>query len=118
MDNNKDYVENRSKEFGVRVINLYKFLSTEKSERVLSKQILRSGTSIGANVAEAEYAQSKSDFYSKLGIALKEAAETRYWLELLFRTAYISEEQCKSLNDDLEHIIRILVKTVKNKPQI
>lgn len=117
MDNNKDYVENRSKEFAVRIVNLYRFLSMEKSERVMSKQVLRSGTSIGANVAEAEYAQSKLDFYSKLGIALKEAAETRYWLELLSRTTYISEDQYKSLNDDLEHIIRILVKTLKNKPQ-
>ncbi len=118
MNNNKMFAENRSKDFAVRIVKLYKYLNGECSEYVMSKQILRSGTSIGANITEAEYAQSKSDFYSKLGIALKEAAETRYWLELLFKTEYLSEEQYKSLLDDVEPLIKILVKTVKNKENI
>lgn len=118
MDNNKKFAEYRSKDFAVRIVKLYKYLSDEHNEHVLSKQILKSGTSIGANITEAEYAQSKSDFYSKLGIALKEAAETRYWLELLFKTEYISEEQYNSMLNDVEPLIKILVKTVKNKENI
>lgn len=118
MDNSKRFAESRSKDFAIRIVKLYKYLSGEHNEYVLSKQILRSGTSIGANITEAEYAQSKSDFYNKLGIALKEAAETRYWLELLFKTEYISEEQYNSMLNDVEPLIKILVKTAKSRENI
>ena len=83
----------KSKKFAVRIVNLYRYLSAEKKEYVLSKQILRSGTSIGANIAESEYAQSRKDFLSKLYIALKECAETLYWLDLLYETEYLSEKE-------------------------
>ena len=82
-------VKDKSLEFAVRIVNLYKFLVNEQKEFVMSKQILRSGTSIGANIREAEQAQSRADFINKLNIALKEANETEYWLELLIRTEYI-----------------------------
>lgn len=115
MDNNENFAGKRSQNFAVRIVNLYKYLTEEKNEYVMSKQILRSGTSIGANLAEAEYAQSKADFYSKAGISLKEAAETGYWLRLLNQTGYIEEKQYESLTSDLEPIIKILVKTIKTK---
>ena len=83
-------VKDKSLEFAVRIVNLYKFLVNEQKEFVMSKQILRSGTSIGANIREAEQAQSRADFINKLNIALKEANETEYWLELLIRTEYIT----------------------------
>ena len=118
MNEKKEFVENRSKEFAVRIVKLYKYLTEQQSEYVMAKQILRAGTSIGANVTEAEYAQSKPDFYSKLGIALKESVETRYWLELLSRTGYISEEQYQCMLEDVEAIIRILVKTTKNSKKV
>ena len=86
-------VKDKSLEFAVRIVNLYKFLVNEQKEFVMSKQILRSGTSIGANIREAEQAQSRADFINKLNIALKEANETEYWLELLIRTEYITREQ-------------------------
>ncbi len=98
----------KSKQFAVRIINLYKYLCDEKKEYVLSKQILRSGTSIGANIAESEYAQSRKDFLSKLYIALKECAETIYWLDLLYETDYLSEKEYQSLKDDCEEIRKIL----------
>ena len=86
-------VKFKSKKFSVRVVNLYKYLCDEKKEFVLSKQILRSGTSIGANIAESECAISEKDFLSKIYIALKECVETNYWLDLLFDTDYLSKEQ-------------------------
>ncbi len=98
----------KSKAFAIRIIRLYQFLSTEKKEFVLSKQLLRSGTSIGANVKEAIRGFSKKDFRFKLGIALKEASESEYWLELLFETEYISEKQFQSLNEDCIELIKIL----------
>ena len=103
--------------FSKRVVKLYKFLTTEKKEFVLSKQLLRSGTSIGANVREGKYAQSEKDFISKLSISLKEASETEYWLELL-KNEYLSEQQVESILSDLIEIIKILtsiIKTMKEK---
>jgi four helix bundle protein len=99
--------------FAIRVVNGYKYLVDNKKEFVLSKQILRCGTSIGANSNEAIYAQSKADFVSKLSIALKEASETSYWLTLLYRTSYIEESMYVSMKKDLDEIIRIIVKTIK-----
>ena len=104
-----DYpITERSFDFAVKVVELYKNLISDKKEFVLSRQLLRAGTSIGANVAEAQRGQSKPDFISKINIALKEAIETVYWLRLLNRTGYISDAQFKELNSDIEGIVSIL----------
>lgn len=102
-------IEEKSFEFAVRIVNLYKYLTNEKKEFILAKQLLRSGTGIGANIAEAERAQSKADFISKISIALKEANETAYWLKLLYRTDYMDVKQFESMYKDLDEIISILV---------
>ena len=111
-------VQEKSFAFAIRIVNLYKLLSTEKKEFVLSKQLLRSGTSIGANIEEAIGGQSDKDFLSKLSIAYKEARESMYWLKLLQATDFLSEEQTKSLLDEAEEICKILGKiqiTLKNR---
>ena len=110
---NKSIIEEKSKRFAIRIINLYKYLNVEKKEFVISKQVLRSRTSIGANVKEREYGQSAADFISKMSIALKEAAETSYWLELLAETDYITQEQFESINSDCTELIKILTSIVK-----
>lgn len=99
----------KSFQFAVRVVNLYKLMLSERKEYVLCKQLLRSGTSIGANVKEGTRAQSKADFYSKMSIALKEASESEYWIELLAATDYLSGDESQSLLDDCREIIRILM---------
>lgn len=106
-------VETKSFDFSVRVVNLYRFLTEEKKEFVLSKQILRSGTGIGANVSEGEKGQSKADFYSKMSIALKEANETYYWLRLLNATGYINETQFSSMENDVGELIALLTTICK-----
>ena len=106
-------VKYKSKRFAVRIVNLYKYLCGEKKEFVLSKQVLRSGTSIGANIAPSECAKSEKDFLSKIYIALKECAETIYWLDLLFETDYLSDEQYKSIIGDCEEIRKMLSSTTK-----
>ena len=111
MDN---VIKTKSFNFAVRIINLYKYLTDKKNEYVLSKQLLRSGTSIGANVAEAEQAQSKPDFVSKMNIALKETSETKYWIKLLQATDYLSKEESNSILDDCVELEKILVKIVKS----
>jgi four helix bundle protein len=104
-----DYpITERSFDFAVKVVELYKKLISDKKEFILSRQMLRAGTSIGANVAEAQRGQSKPDFISKINIALKEAIETVYWLRLLSRTGYISGAQFKELKSDIEGIVSIL----------
>ena len=105
----------KSKAFAIDIINLYKYLVSEKREYVMSKQILKSGTSIGANIREAVRGQSKADFYVKLNISLKEASETEYWLELLFVTDYINKEIFNNLFSDCEELIRILVSITKTQ---
>lgn len=105
MDN---IIENKSFDFAIRIVNLCKFLKSGNTEWALTNQILKSGTSIGANVAEAKNAQSNSDFISKMSIALKETTETKYWLKLLYSTDYISEKQFNSLYDDCEEIYKII----------
>ena len=105
-------IEKKSYSFSVRIVKLYKFLSTQKKEFVISKQLLRSGTSIGANVSEAEQAQSRPDFISKLNIALKEAHETKSWLRLLSATCYLTEKQSKSILDDCIELEKILVSII------
>ena len=106
-------VANLSLDFAIRIVNLYKFLCTQKKEYVLSNQVLRSGTSIGANLAESEMSQSAPDFIAKLHIALKEANETKYWLTLLQKTNYITNAQFDSINKDLRVIIGLLVNGLK-----
>ena len=103
----------KSKAFAVRVINLYKHLCSEANEYTLSKQILRSGTSIGANVREAVNAYSKKEFTAKMSIALKEASESAYWLELLVETEFISQSQFNSLYADVEELLKLLTAIVK-----
>ncbi|MBQ4277914.1 MAG: four helix bundle protein [Bacteroidaceae bacterium] len=106
-------IANLSIDFALRIVNLYKYLTNDKSEYVLSKQVLRSGTSIGANIAESEHAQSTADFISKLYIALKEANESKYWITLLYRSQYINEMEHNSIMHDLNIIIGTLVNTIK-----
>ena len=106
-------IEEKSFNFAVRVVNLYKHLTAEKKEFVLSKQLLRSGTSIGANIAEAEHPQSNADYLSKMNIALKEANETCYWLKLLVTTDYINNTQYNSINTDAKELICILTSILK-----
>lgn len=111
-------IEDKSFRFAVRIVNLYKYLCKEKREYVLSKQLLRSGTSIGANVKEALRGQSKADFGAKMTIALKEANETEYWLQLLKETGFLSIEQAQSMVGDCEELLRLLAaitKTTYNK---
>ena len=110
----RNIIENKSFEFAVRIVNLRKFLVREKNEYILSKQLMRSGTSIGANVSEA---QSKADFVSKMSIALKEANETNYWLKLLYRTDYIDEKQFGSMVGYLDEISSILVSICNTSKQ-
>ena len=107
----------KSKAFAVRIIKLYKYLCDDKKEFTLSKQLLRSGTSIGANVKEAIRGQSKPDFISKMSIALKEASETEYWIELLYETEYISRTQFKSIYADNQELIKLLMSIVKSSKE-
>ena len=111
--NKNNLVAELSLEYAVRIVNLNKYLRQSKKEFVISAQIIRSGTSIGANIAESTMAQSTPDFISKLHTALKEASETKYWLDLLLRTKYVTDEQYRSLCKDLRVIIGLLVNIVK-----
>lgn len=103
----------KSYKFAIRIVKLYQFLSGEKKEFVLSKQTLRSGTAMGALIREAEFAQSRADFTNKMSIALKEANETSYWLEILKDTNFLNDKLFQSLYSDCEELIRMLVSTVK-----
>jgi four helix bundle protein len=103
----------KSIDFAIRIINLNKMLKKQKQEYVISNQLLRSGTSIGANIREAKFAQSTADFISKMSIALKEANESLYWLELLNRTNYISNIEYDSIYKDCDEILRMLHSTVR-----
>ncbi len=103
--------------FAIRIVRLYKFLCGEKKEFVLSKQLLRSGTAIGALIKEAEFGQSKADFINKMSIALKEANETDYWLHLLKDTDFLNEKMFDSISADCVELIKMLVATVKTSKQ-
>ena len=103
----------KSFDFAVRIVKLANHLKKTKKEYTLSKQLLRSGTSIGANVSEAQRGQSKADFTAKMSIALKEANETEYWLRLLYRTEYLSETEFQSIHKDILEIISILFSICK-----
>ena len=113
----KNAIQNKSYTFALRIIKLCNHLQKNKREIVMSKQLLRCGTSIGANVAESKHAQSRADFISKLTIALKEAAETDYWLRLLYDAAYLNDVEFQSIYADckeIESILAAIVKTTKN----
>ena len=110
---NKNIVKEKSFDFAIRIVKLYKYLMEEKKEFVLSKQILRSGTSVGANINEAQQAQSKKDFLMKMNIALKECTETKYWIELLSATDYINQEQKDSIIKDCVELEKLLTSIVK-----
>ena len=113
----ENVIMRKSFAFSVRIMNLHKYLSKQKGEYVVSRQICKSGTSIGANVAEAQRAQSTADFVSKMKIALKEANETQYWLKLLRETKYLSDKEFTSLHSDLLEILKILTAICKHYPQ-
>ena len=106
---NENVIQMKSFDFAVRIVKLFQYLNEEKREFILSKQLLRCGTSIGANVSEAERAQSDADFYSKMSIALKEAKETEYWLRLLYKTDYLTEKEYSSIYSDINELIALLV---------
>ena len=110
----KSVVSELCMNFSIRIVKFYKYLTDEKKVFVLSKQLLRSGTSIGANVFEAEFAQSKPDFVNKMSIALKEANETQYWLELLYKSEIIDEKAYISLDNDAKQITGTLVKIINS----
>ena len=105
---NDNVIVDKSFDFAVRIVNLSKYLVEQQKEYVLSKQLLRSGTSIGANVSEVQRGQTKADFTAKMCIALKEANETDYWLKLLHRTEYLTEAQYTSIYEDMQEILGIL----------
>jgi len=107
-------VKEKSLAFAKRVVNAYRYLCEEKNEYVLSKQFLRSGTSIGANITEAQYASSKKDFLNKMYIALKECAETLYWMELLFSCHYLAENEHNSLQTDCVELQKLLISITKS----
>ena len=107
-------LQNKSFRFAVRIVKLTKMLKAERKEFILSNQLLRSGTSIGANIVEAQQAQSRADFLSKMNIALKEAVETDYWLRLLEATEYLSTVEFTSIHADCDEIVKILVSSVKS----
>jgi len=109
----ENIIAQKSYAFALRIINLYKWLSVEKKEFILSKQVLRSGTAIGALVKEAEHAQSKADFLNKMNVALKEANETEYWLMLLKDSHFLPENEFNSIHTDSSELIRLLVSIVK-----
>ncbi|MBQ3416490.1 MAG: four helix bundle protein [Ruminococcus sp.] len=114
MDN---IIEKKSFDFAIRIIKLYRYLGDKKKEYVLSKQILRSGTSIGANIAEAQQAQSKADFVSKISIALKETTETKYWLRLLNASDYLNNVEIKTILEDCVEIEKILTSILKSSKE-
>ena len=109
----ENVVKTKSFAFAVRVVKLYQFLRTEHNEFVLSKQVLRCGTSVGAMVRESEHSESTADFVHKLAIAQKEINETIYWLELLKETNYLSQEQFESINTDAVELIKLLTSIIK-----
>ena len=106
-------VQNKSFDFSVRIVKLCKYLQSEHKDYILSKQLLRSGTSIGANISESQQAQSRPDFINKLNIALKEACETDYWLRLLHKTDFLTDEQFLSIFSDCQELERLLTTIIK-----
>ncbi len=113
LQRKENVIMNKAEAFSFRIVKMYRFLAERKRETVISRQVLRSGTSIGANIVESRNAQSAADFVSKLSIALKEADETFYWLKVLFQGDYITEVQFESMKKDNEELIKLLVAIIK-----
>ena len=113
MTGRKGFLKDKSYAFAIRIVKMVQFLQDDKHEHVLSKQVLRSGTAIGALVREAEFAQSDADYINKLSISLKEANETEYWLSLLSDTEYLDEEAFKSIDTDCKELVALLVTSIK-----
>lgn len=109
----ENIVKNKSFDFALRIVKLSKHLTETKREFVLSKQLLRSGTAIGALIRESEQAESKADFIHKLSISLKEANETDYWLDLLYKSDYLKREEYESIKTDIDEILKLLVSIIK-----
>ena len=105
--------QQKSYSFAIRIVNAYKYLTNEQKEFILSKQLLRSGTAIGALVREGVHAQSRPDFLNKMNVALKEAYETEYWISLLHDTGYISQEMYQSIHEDSVELVKLLTSIVK-----
>ena len=114
----KSILRDKSYLFAIRIVKLSQYLQTEKKEYILSKQIIRSGTAIGALIKEAEFGQSKPDFINKLNIALKEANETEYWIMLLKDTDYLTEQQFTSIIEECRELIKMLVASIKTLKQL
>ncbi len=110
----EETVESKSFRFAVRIVKLCKYLNTDKREYVLSKQLLRAGTSVGANIAEAEQAQSRADFIAKMNIALKETVETNYWLRLLEASDYLTKDEFSSIHSDCRDLEKMLTAIIKS----
>ncbi len=113
----ENIIKNKSFEFAVDIVNLYKELAYNKKEYVMSRQLLKSGTSIGANIREAEFAQSKPDFISKMSISLKEANETDYWLDLLHATGFLNKTEFDVFKHKSQEMLRLLVSIVKSSKE-
>ncbi len=113
MYDNDNLIVLKSRDFAIRIVRLYQYLQQDKKEFVIAKQLLKSGTSIGANVKEAVRGQSKADFAAKMNIALKEASETEYWIDILHETDYINDKEFVSINNDLIEISKLLTSIVK-----
>ena len=113
---NKKYnpIKDKSLKFGIKIVNLYKYLITNKKEFVLSKQLLRSGTAVGALYREEEHSESDADFIHKMAIAQKECNETLYWLELLQLTDYITENQFEEINNDAVELMKLITSIIKS----
>lgn len=114
---NKSIVADKSLAFALRIVKLYKYLTEQKKEYILAKQILRSGTSIGANIEESLGAQSDADFIAKLSVAYKETRETAYWLKLLVGGEYLTENEAKSITEEVNELARILTSILVTKKQ-
>ncbi len=116
--NKTSIIRNKSRDFAIRIIRLYQYLCKEKKEYIISKQLLRAGTSIGANVNEALCGISKRDFLAKIYISYKEAAECLYWLDLLFETGFLNSKEYISINNDCKELLRILSSITKTTRQL
>ena len=113
MQRKKFFLEVKARDLSGRIVRMYQYLSEQRHEKMMSKQIYRSGTSIGANIAESRFAQSTPDYISKLSIALKEANETDYWIENLYKGQFINEKEYESIHHDVDEIIKLLVSSIK-----
>ena len=117
MKRERSLLLDKSEAFSGRILKMYKYLSSDKNELIISKQILRSGISIGANISESRNAQSNADFINKLNIALKEADETLYWIKILHNGEYINEKEYESIYNDADELVKLLVSSIKTLKQ-